>query len=117
MSWNVILATKLINACKKANKSYNYDLQFDIKNIIINGEKRGCSGFITNKENGSCVYTDTEKTCCENLGIMYRYAKNNKDYSGYYNHWTGRVYSVDSLANNILRLLEKTPEQIRESRL
>ena len=62
---NIILATKLKNACKKANEKYNYDLQFDIKNIIVNGNKRGCSGFVTNKENGSCVYVDTEKTCCD----------------------------------------------------
>lgn len=113
----LILATKLRNAFKKANKKYNYDLQFDIKNIVINGEKRGCSGFVTNKENGSCVYVDTEKPCCLNLGIMYRYADNNKDFMGYSNRWTGRNYDTDSLANVILSLLDKTPKQMRERRI
>lgn len=113
----IILAVKLKNALKKANEKYGYDLQYDIKNIVINGEKRGCSGFITNKANESCVYTDTEKTCCANLGVMYRYADNNKDYSGYYNRWTGRVYTVDSLATEILKLLGKTPKQLGEKRI
>lgn len=113
----LILATKLINAFKKANRKYNYDLQFDIKNIIINGEKRGCSGFVTNKENGSCVYVDTEQPCCLNLGVMYRYADNNKDFVGYSNRWTGRNYNADSLANAVLALLNKTPEQMRERRI
>lgn len=113
----LILAVKLKNALKKANEKYGYDLQYDIKNIVINGGKRGCSGFVTNKGNGSCVYTDTERTCCANLGVMYRYADNNKDYVGYYNRWTGRVYTVDSLAVEILKLLGKTPEQIGEKRI
>ena len=113
----LILAVKLKNALKKANEKYGYDLKFDIKNIIVNGAKRGCSGFVTNTQNGSCVYTDTERTCCANLGVMYRYADNNKDYSGYCNRWTGRVYTVDSLANEILKLLGKTPKQIGEKRI
>lgn len=115
----MILAVKLKNALKKANEKYGYDLQYDIKNIVINGWKRGCSGFVTNKKNGSCVYvfTNTEKTSYANLGVMYRYADNNKDYVGYYNRWTGRVYTVDSLATEILKLLGKTPKQLGEKRI
>lgn len=113
----LILATKLRNAFKKANKKYNYDLQLDIKNIIINGKKHGCSGFVTNKENGSCVYVNTEKPYCLNLGVMYRYADNNKDFTGYSNRWTGKNYDVDSLADVILALLDKTPKQMRERRI
>lgn len=112
----MILAVKLKNALKRANAKYEYDLQYDIKNIVINGVKRGCSGFITNKENGSCVYTNTEETCCPNLGVMYRYADDNKDYVGYRNRWTGRVYTVYSLAAEILKMLERTPEQVGEKK-
>lgn len=113
----LILAVKLKNALKKANKKYNYDLQYDIKNIVLNGAKRGCSGFVTNKENDSCVYTNTERTCCGELGIMYRYADNNKDFKGYSNRWTGKNYDIDSLARDILKLLEKTPLEARDSRI
>jgi hypothetical protein len=113
----LILAIKLKNAFKKANEKYGYDLKFDIKNIIINGAKRGCSGFVTNKENGSCVYVNTERTCCLNLGVMYRYADNNKDFTGYSNRWTGRNYDVNSLADVVLALLDKTPKQIGERRI
>ena len=93
----LILAIKLKNALKKANEKYGYDLKFDIKNIIINGAKRGCSGFVTNTQNGSCVYTNTERTCVSHLGVMYRYAKDNKDFHGYCNRWTGMDYDVNSL--------------------
>lgn len=113
----LILAVKMKNALKKANEKYGYDLEFNIKNIIINGAKRGCSGFVTNKENGSYVYLNTERTCCGELGIMYRYADNDKDYKGYTNRWTGRVYTVDSLANNIISLLNKTPKEANDRRI
>ena len=113
----LILAIKLKNALKKANEKYGYGLKFDIKNIVIDGAKRGCSGFVTNTQNGSCVYTNTEKTCISHLGVMYRYANDNKDYHGYRNHWTGSDYTVDSLAHDIIDLLWATPQEIQESRI
>lgn len=113
----LILAIKLKNALKKANEKYGYDLKFDIKNIVINGAKRGCSGFVTNTQNGSCVYTNTERTCIAHLGIMYRYANDNKDYHGYRNRWTGADYDVNSLAENIIDLLWVTPQEIQEQRI
>lgn len=113
----LILAVKMKNALKKANKTYEYPLKFEIKNILVNGQKRGCSGFVTNLNNGSCVYINTEPVIEGRLGILYRYAKDDKDYKGYTNRWTGRVYTVDSLANNILKLLDKTPEEARDCRI
>ena len=113
----LILAVKLKNALKKANEKHGYDLKFEIKNIVINGATRGCSGFVTNMQNGSCVYVNTERTCLKNLGVMYRYADDNKDYHGYLNRWTGRVYNVDSLANNIIDLLWATPKEVNERKI
>lgn len=113
----LILAIKLKNALKKANEKYGYDLKFDIKNIIINGAKRGCSGFVTNTQNGSCVYTNTERTCVSHLGVMYRYANDNKDFHGYRNRWTGTDYDINSLAENIIDLLWATPQEIQEQRI
>lgn len=46
---NPILMTKVKNAVKKA---LGNDIRFKLRNIDINGCKRGCSGFITNPANG-----------------------------------------------------------------
>jgi len=113
----LILAVKLKNALKKANEKFGYDLKFDINNIIVNGEKRGCSGFVTNTQNGSCVYVNTERTCFPDSGVMYRYANDNKDFHGYHNRWTSADYDVNSLAKNIIDLLWVTPQEIKEQRI
>lgn len=83
----MILSTKLKNSIVKANPNGDYEIR--LKNIIINGAKRGCSGFIVNRENNTIVYVTTEP--CMNLGYMYRYADSTSDYRGYHNHWS-RTY-------------------------
>jgi hypothetical protein len=75
----ILLATTIKNSVKNINDGFEYSL----KNIIINGEKRGCSGFVKNPVNNKVVYLTTERSCCNSLHnkIMYRYAKDTKDYS------------------------------------
>lgn len=107
---NIILSVKLKNAIKKSAPNMNLD--FHLKNIIINGDKRGCSGFITNHENNSVVYVTTEPIM--NLGYMYRYADNTNDFTGYHNRW---AKTQDELVSNIIELLKKTPAEAGDSRL
>ena len=57
----MLLATKLKNRILLAAKPEDLPLKIELKNIIVNGVKRGCSGFVTNMQTGSCVYIDTEK--------------------------------------------------------
>lgn len=78
----VYLSVKMKNALKKA---FGGELEFSLRNININGDKRGCSGFITNPANGVTVYIDTE--AIKPFGLMYRYAKDNKDFTGCSNQW------------------------------
>lgn len=102
----IILSTKLrnaINACANG-----MDLTFTLKNISINGAKRGCSGFIRNNANGSVVYVTTEKPCLSNLHFMYRYADSEKDYTGYRNRWAN---TIDELVSSICKCLQKTPQE------
>jgi len=59
---------------------------------VVNGEKRGCYGFLRYEmEDGSFkfVYVDTEPCVLSSLSdkILYRLAKNEKDYCGEMNHW------------------------------
>ena len=100
----IILSTKLKNSINKKNNN-NLQLEFHLKNISINGEKRGCSGFIRNVNNNSIVYIDTEgiKWNGKNKLYLYRYADTVKDYSGYHNRWAN---SLENLSDNILELLK-----------
>ena len=58
------------------------------KNIRVNGELRGVSGFLKYKD-GRFVYFNTERSCYGPLSdkVMFRAAKNEKDYTGGYNCW------------------------------
>lgn len=93
----MLLKTKLTNALKK-NPQNNYT--YLLKNISINGVKRGCSGFVVNENNGLVVYVDTEPMVGTNL-VMYRYARDTKDYTGCVN----RFCKQDSLVENIQKCL------------
>ena len=116
---DIILSVKVKNALKRANEKYGYDLDFKLRNIVINGNKRGCNGFIVNQDNGSCVYVDTEISCCAPIfgRFMYRYADDCKDYRGYQNHWTGVNASVDDLAKSVIKMLHQTGKESREMRV
>lgn len=88
-----ILSTKLKN---QFSPSYTVSL----KNIIINGDKRGCSGFISLGD--SIVYVNTET--CGSLGLMYHTAQHTKDYTGGVNQW---ARDLDSLVSGVNALLKK----------
>lgn len=80
------------------------------KNIDINGQKRGCSGFIKNSVTGKICYITTEpffdNKCGSGLwgekdnAIMMRTAKHIKDYSGGVNLWLG-VDDIITMAKNL----------------
>lgn len=108
---NIVLMTKVKNAVKRVDPEGNY--VFSLHNISINGNKRGCSGFITNTENNSTVYLTTE---INTVGkFMYRYAKDNRDFRGYRNRWDAGS-NFDKLIDCIVEALKHTPEEVREIR-
>src|SRR5690554_2041268 len=97
---NLLLKTKLKNMFEK--EKGNLELEYHFKNIVINGSKRGCSGFIVNKNNNKIVYITTEPTCASWLPpIMYREAKSIKDYTGGINNFTTK----DKLIKEVLKML------------
>lgn len=61
-------------------REVNADLEFKLDNISINGQKKGCSGFVRNTENGRTIYVNTEYCIHQNLGYMYRFCDGFKDY-------------------------------------
>ena len=60
-----------------------------VRNNQINGKVVGCTGFITNCENGLIVYINTEKSIYAPLAdkSLIRYAQNTRDYTGGVNHF------------------------------
>jgi hypothetical protein len=88
----LILSTKLKNRFSPAHN-------VALKNIRVNDDKRGCSGFIS--LGGAIVYVNTEP--CGSLGYMYRTAEHLKDYTGGANRW---AKDLDSLVNGINQLLK-----------
>lgn len=88
----LILSTKLKNRFSSVH-------QVHLKNIRVNDDKRGCSGFI--QKGDAIVYVNTE--ACGSLGYMYRTAAHLKDYTGGVNRW---AKDLDSLVQGINQLLK-----------
>lgn len=107
-----LLSIKTKNLIEKAAKSSvpPVNVVVTAKNTSVNGQKRGCYGFVKNLDTGSCVYFDTESSCYGPLvdKVLYRYAKNEKDYSSTglanaYNHFCVQ----NELGENIISLLKQ----------
>ena len=88
----MILSTKLKNRFSSVHTVV-------LKNIAVNGDKRGCSGFISLGD--AIVYVNTEP--CGSLGYMYRTAEHFKDYTGGPNRW---AKDIDSLVRGVNQLLQ-----------
>lgn len=68
-----------------------------LRNVDIDGQKRGCTGFIVNSETGKTCYIDTEPFFDggegsglwndPNKAVMMRTAENVHDYTGGRNQW------------------------------
>ena len=86
-----------IGSRKLKNLFKGLPFDVEVKNININGQKRGCSGFITNNLTGKICYITTEPFFDRksgsglfgnsNFAIMMRTAESTKDYEGGVNHW------------------------------
>lgn len=87
----LILATKLKNRFSAGHAC-------SLKNIRVNAEKRGCSGFIS--LGGVHVYVNTEP--CGSLGLMYRTAESLQDYTGGVNRWARDLDSLVAGVNSLL---------------
>ena len=99
----LILATKLKNAINRAAPAdWNYALEYKLKNIVVNGNKFGCSGVIRNPKNDAIVYVSTEEPCLSSLHYMYHYADSFNDYLGYHNRWAD---TLEELVDGIIQCL------------
>jgi hypothetical protein len=87
----LLLATKLKNQFTPAH-------QVHLKNISVNGDKRGCSGFI--QRGDAIVYVNTEVL---GGGYLYRTAAHLKDYTGGVNRYARDLAALVAGINSLLR--------------
>ena len=94
-----LLMTTVKNRFKKVG-----EYEFYLKNININGVKKGCSGFIKNPQNEKIVYINTESSCYQPLSdkILYRTAESLRDWTGGRNQWC----KEDELVKSVSMILE-----------
>ena len=88
----MILSTKLKNQFPSTHT-------VALKNIAVNGDKRGCSGFIARGD--ALVYVNTEVL---GGGYLYRTAAHMKDYSGGVNRYAKDLDSLVGGINSLLRV-------------
>ena len=88
----MILATKLKNQFPSTHT-------VALKNITVNGDKRGCSGFIARGD--AIVYVNTEVL---GGGYLYRTAAHVKDYAGGVNRYARDLASLVAGVNSLLRV-------------
>lgn len=87
----LILSTKLKNQFTPAH-------QVHLKNISVNGDKRGCSGFI--QRGDAIVYVNTEVL---GGGYLYRTAAHLKDYTGGVNRYARDLAGLVAGINQLLK--------------
>lgn len=85
----------------------------NLKNININGQIRGCSGFLKNTETDRLCYITTESFFDRGRGcglfgdpnnaVMMRTAKHEKDFSGGHNQWC----AVEDIPEMFCRLTKR----------
>ena len=81
-----MLTVALRNRIRKAS---GVELEFALRNIRVNADVRGCSGFVKNTVTGKIVYVNTEPSPYGPLSdkVLYRTAEHFKDYTGGRNQW------------------------------
>ena len=88
----------------EGNKDGQVKLNFHLKMIKVNGQVRGCSGFVENAENGKIVYINTEVLpfTGQEYRVLYRTAKHLKDFTGGFNQYA----TPAKLAEKVIELLK-----------
>ena len=96
----MILARTLENAVRI---SFGTEITASLRNIRIDGAARGCTGFFVNPENNACVYVNTEASIDPKRSLLYRYADDMKDFTGYRDRY---AKDLDDLVQKISEMLK-----------
>lgn len=92
-------AVKLRNELNKLRSG----LKISLKNVRINGVLQGCSGFVTDEATGVVIYVSTDRNHGTVSTALYRLARDEKDYTGYGNHFA----AWEDLAADVVAMLDR----------
>lgn len=93
---------ELFLKAKTKNRIQKYgDFEYHLRNFSINGNKRGCYGFVVNPTNGKIVYLNTEESCYAPFHnqVIWRSAAHLEDYRGGRNRWSDVKTFAHDIAN------------------
>ena len=95
---------ELKKAIKAVAEKRGIAIDYHLKAIRVNGDVRGCNGFVKNPNNGLIVYVSTEMSTPlgKEYGVLYRSAQSLKDYVGGKNWFA----TPSCVADSIVDLLE-----------
>ncbi|MBT1164603.1 hypothetical protein [Bifidobacterium felsineum] len=101
-----MLAVRFRNHVRKIDPTIEF---INLRNVLVNGAKRGCSGFLRNPANGRMVYVNTDVLLIERGHEAYaRTVKDEHDTSGGQNRWS-TCDDLPQLAVNMLHDQSTTP--------
>ena len=79
-----------------------------LRNVRINGNLVGCTGFVTEKKSGKVIYLTTDFGTAPapsyKTRVMYRTARNDRDYTGGRN----RYCEIDELSQELTDLFHQS---------
>lgn len=95
---NTLAMTKLKNALIKIDPA----LTIELKNIRINEQLQGCSGFVTSPATGKIAYVSTDVNHGTSRDALYRTAESTSDFRGGVN----RFASYDDLPRAVVEIVK-----------
>ena len=103
----MLLSYNLSKSLTVLARRQGMEISVELKDISVNGQKRGCSGFVICGE--SCVYVTTEHSCYGRISdmSMCRYAKGTRDFSSHgLRNGYNQFVSDDVLAAKVISMLK-----------
>lgn len=98
-----------VTKVRNAFKPLGFALAKTSHNTVVNGVRRGSSGFVVDPRTGRHVYFDTEDAATGLMGgqMLYRPARHDRDWTGGRNCWC----RPDDLVERVRALMELPQDQ------
>jgi len=96
----VLAMTKLRNRLQAAQP----DLRIELKNVRVNRQLYGCTGFVTDPATKKVVYVSTDTNGLDSRQALLRTAEHTRDFTGGNNNYA----PTDEQHLAVIRLLKKS---------
>ena len=104
----MITALKLKRAIMKEAEKKHLNVECFLKNSTLRGINEGAYGHVINISSGGCLYVDATIRVLSSLNgkVLYRWAKNKKDWSSSsvkngFNQWVSEEKAAETIINTL----------------